>query len=196
MVHTVSPQSAVNNAPAAQLIDEKVWLLAFTDKKSWRIMQRAIEIWTHRVTRFRSISPLRSASSWAVRYNTATCLAFALTKLSSIAGIYRWRVFCAYPTTSRKRNSFKRLRSRSLVQFFCEVICPNRREFIRKFFEFAPRGAFQARILGDFCLLRETGHLFSQKNCFLMWLGCLPRSLFKRLPRALHMSNPGRKRTP
>jgi hypothetical protein len=28
--------------------------------------------------------------------------------------------------------------------------CPNRREFIRKFFEFAPRGAFQARIPGDF----------------------------------------------
>jgi hypothetical protein len=27
---------------------------------------------------------------------------------------------------------------------------PNRREFIRKFFEFAPRGAFQARIPGDF----------------------------------------------
>jgi hypothetical protein len=28
--------------------------------------------------------------------------------------------------------------------------CPNRREFIRKFFEFAPRGAFPARIPGDF----------------------------------------------
>jgi hypothetical protein len=55
MVHTVSPQNAVNNVPSAQLIDEKVWLLAFTDKKSWHIMQRAIEIWTHRVTRFRSI---------------------------------------------------------------------------------------------------------------------------------------------
>jgi hypothetical protein len=36
------------------------------------------------------------------------------------------------------------------VQFFCELSCPNRREFIRKFFEFAPRGAFQARIPGDF----------------------------------------------
>jgi hypothetical protein len=36
------------------------------------------------------------------------------------------------------------------VQFFCEVSCPNRREFIRKFVEFAPRGAFQARIPGDF----------------------------------------------
>jgi hypothetical protein len=29
----MSPQSAVNNAPAAQLIEEKVWLLAFTDKE-------------------------------------------------------------------------------------------------------------------------------------------------------------------
>jgi hypothetical protein len=37
-----------------------------------------------------------------------------------------------------------------LAQFFCEFSCPNRREFIRKFFEFAPRGAFQARIPGDF----------------------------------------------
>jgi hypothetical protein len=36
------------------------------------------------------------------------------------------------------------------MQFFCELSCPNRREFIRKFFEFAPRGAFQARIPGDF----------------------------------------------
>jgi hypothetical protein len=36
------------------------------------------------------------------------------------------------------------------VQFFCELSRPNRREFIRKFFEFAARGAFQARIPGDF----------------------------------------------
>jgi hypothetical protein len=36
------------------------------------------------------------------------------------------------------------------VQFFYELSCPNRREFIRKFVEFAPRGAFQARIPGDF----------------------------------------------
>jgi hypothetical protein len=43
-----------------------------------------------------------------------------------------------------------RLRSSFLVQFFCELSCPNRREFIRKFFEFAPRGALQARIPGDF----------------------------------------------
>jgi hypothetical protein len=43
-----------------------------------------------------------------------------------------------------------RLRSRFLVQFFCELSCPNRREFIRKFCEFAPRGTFQARIRGDF----------------------------------------------
>jgi hypothetical protein len=43
-----------------------------------------------------------------------------------------------------------RLRGSPLVQFFCELSCPNRREFIRKFFEFAPRGAFQARIPGDF----------------------------------------------
>ncbi|GAB4427712.1 MAG: hypothetical protein OHK0011_09710 [Turneriella sp.] len=28
----MSPQSAVDNQPAAQLIEEKVWLLAFTDK--------------------------------------------------------------------------------------------------------------------------------------------------------------------
>jgi hypothetical protein len=42
------------------------------------------------------------------------------------------------------------LRSRSSAQFFCELSCPNRREFIRKFVEFAPRGAFQARIPGDF----------------------------------------------
>jgi hypothetical protein len=47
-------------------------------------------------------------------------------------------------------KSYLRLRGSPLVQFFCEVICPNCREFMRKFFEFAPRGAFQARILGDF----------------------------------------------
>jgi hypothetical protein len=53
------------------------------------------------------------------------------------------------------------------VQFFCEVICPNRREFIRKFFEFAPRGAFQARILGDFSpFLAKPGTCFRRKIAF------------------------------
>jgi hypothetical protein len=42
------------------------------------------------------------------------------------------------------------LRSRSSAQFFCELSRPNRREFSRKFFEFAPRGALQARIRDDF----------------------------------------------
>jgi hypothetical protein len=53
------------------------------------------------------------------------------------------------------------------VQFFCEVICPNRREFIRKFFEFAPRGAFQARILGDFSPLGlNRASVFAEKLLF------------------------------
>jgi hypothetical protein len=41
------------------------------------------------------------------------------------------------------------------MQFFCELSCPNRRESLRKFVEFAPRGAFQARIPGDFSPFRR-----------------------------------------
>jgi hypothetical protein len=54
-----------------------------------------------------------------------------------------------------------------LAQFFCEFSCPNRREFIRKFFEFAPRGAFQARIPGDFSPYeRNRASVFAEK---LLW---------------------------
>jgi hypothetical protein len=60
-----------------------------------------------------------------------------------------------------------RLRGSSLVQFFCELSCPNRREFIRKFFEFAPRGAFQARIPGDFSPLeRNRASVFAETLLF------------------------------
>jgi hypothetical protein len=66
-----------------------------------------------------------------------------------------------------KRGAQARLRGSPLVQFFYEVICPNRREFIRKFFEFAPRGAFQARIPGDFSLLeRNRASVFAEKLLF------------------------------
>jgi hypothetical protein len=65
---------------------------------------------------------------------------------------YGTRIAFAYVKRFRVsiESPIKRLRGRSLVQFFCELSCPNRREFIRKFYEFAPRGAFQARIPGDF----------------------------------------------
>jgi hypothetical protein len=57
----------------------------------------------------------------------------------------------------------ERLRGRLLVQYFCDLSCPNRREFIRKFLEFAPLGAFQARIPGDFSPLeRNRASLFAE----------------------------------
>jgi hypothetical protein len=67
-----------------------------------------------------------------------------------------------------------------LAQFFCEFSCPNRREFIRKFFEFAPRGAFQARIPGDFSPFLAKPGICLRRN---IALGCG----FAHLPRSLTM---------
>jgi hypothetical protein len=47
--------------------------------------------------------------------------------------------------------------------FSAKLSCPNRREFLRKFVEFAPRGAFQARIPGDFSPFeRNRASLFAE----------------------------------
>jgi hypothetical protein len=48
--------------------------------------------------------------------------------------------------------------------FSAKLSCPNRREFIRKFFEFAPRGAFQARIPGDFSPFLAKPGIFIRRN--------------------------------
>jgi hypothetical protein len=75
------------------------------------------------------------------------------------------------------------LRIRSLVQFFCELSCPNRREFIREFFEFAARGAFQARIPGDFSPFeRNRASVFAETLLFdVASLICCAASNFLKL---------------
>jgi hypothetical protein len=48
--------------------------------------------------------------------------------------------------------------------FSANLSCPNRREFSRKFVEFAPRGAFQARIRGDFSPFLAKPGIFIRRN--------------------------------
>jgi hypothetical protein len=86
-----------------------------------------------------------------------------------------------------KPDLLVRLRGRFLVQFFCELICPNRREFIRKFFEFAPRGAFQARIRGDFSPFLAKPGIFIRRNIALL-------CAFRNLPHSLRVLNSPLKR--
>jgi hypothetical protein len=51
--------------------------------------------------------------------------------------------------------------------FSAKLSCPNRREFLRKFVEFAPRGAFQARIPGDFSPVeRNRASVFAETLLF------------------------------
>jgi hypothetical protein len=51
--------------------------------------------------------------------------------------------------------------------FSAKLSCPNRREFLRKFVEFAPRGAFQTRIPGDSSLFeRNRASLFAETLLF------------------------------
>jgi hypothetical protein len=72
---------------------------------------------------------------------------------------------CRFQRASGKRC--ERLRgcaSDPWRNFSAKSSCPNRREFIRKFVEFAPRGAFQARIPGDFSPFLAKPGIFIRRN--------------------------------
>jgi hypothetical protein len=61
--------------------------------------------------------------------------------------------------------------------------CPNRREFIRKFFEFARRGAFQARIPGDFSpFLAKPGICSRRKIALGYGFAHLPAASKRKVP--------------
>jgi ankyrin repeat protein len=63
--------------------------------------------------------------------------------------------------------------------------CPNRREFIRNSSNLLYEAPFRREFPAIFRLLSETGHLSSQKHCYVMCIGDLPHSLCLWNPQSL-----------
>jgi hypothetical protein len=70
----------------------------------------------------------------------------------------------AISTSSVHFSRLKGLHIRSMAQCFCELNLPQSPRIIRKFVEFAPRGAFQARIRGDFSPFLAKPGIFICRN--------------------------------